>query len=146
MSVPHYKTPGSERRATRQGQHRGDSIQRPVELWVAPQVLVEVSVSFSSSLKLSPHSDGQNAEIVGDVCRARPLPSGVSEQLCGCLPPQTGEPGEQRVAGGLGQIPGSCQALCQPHHQAEVSHGDSISVPIGGNQPSRKLKNHNGKI
>lgn len=56
-----------------------------------------------------------------DVCGARRLPVGVSEQFCGRLPSQTGEPGEQRLAGGLGQIPRGCQALCQPHHQAEVS-------------------------
>lgn len=66
-------------------------------------------------------SDGQHAEIVAGVRGARRLPAGVLEQLRGRLPAQTGEPGEQRLNGGLGQIPRCCQALCQPHHQAEVS-------------------------
>lgn len=66
-------------------------------------------------------SDGQLAEIVAAVRGARPLPAGVLEQLGGRLPAQTGEPGGQRLAGGLGQVPRCCQALCQPHHQAEVS-------------------------
>ena len=66
-------------------------------------------------------SDGQHAEIVDDARSARRLLAGVFEQLCGRLPSQTGEPREQRLAGGVGQIPRSCQALCQPHHQTEVS-------------------------
>lgn len=66
-------------------------------------------------------TDGQYAEIVSDAWSARRLPAGVFEQLRGRLPSQTGEPGEQRLARGVGQIPRSCQALCQPHHQTEVS-------------------------
>lgn len=66
-------------------------------------------------------SDGQHAEIVAGVRGARRLPAGVLEQLRGRLPAKTGEPGEQRLNGGLGQVPRCCQALCQPHHQAEVS-------------------------
>lgn len=69
-------------------------------------------------------SDGQHAEIVDDVRGARRVLAGVFErQLCGRLPSQTGEPGEQRLTRGVGQIPRSCQALCEPHHQTEVSLG-----------------------
>lgn len=71
-------------------------------------------------------SDGQDDEIVDDACSCGPLPAGVSEQLCRRLPPQTGEPGERRLTGGLGQIPLSDPALCQPHHQAEVRHAQYL--------------------
>lgn len=43
-------------------------------------------------------SDGQNAEIVGDVRGSGRLPAGVLEQFRGRLPSQTGEPREQRLA------------------------------------------------
>lgn len=66
-------------------------------------------------------SDGQHAQIVDDARSARRLHPGVSEQFCGRLPSQTREPRERRLTGGLGQIPRSRQALCQPHHQTEVS-------------------------
>lgn len=79
---------------------------------------LDVGVFFTFSFR----SDGQLAEIVAAVRGARPLPAGVLEQLGGRLPAQTGEPGGQRLAGGLGQVPRCCQALCQPHHQTEVSH------------------------
>lgn len=68
-------------------------------------------------------SDGQHVEIVhsaGSACR---LPARVFEQFRGRLPSKTGEPREQRLTGGVVQIPRSRQALCQPHHQAEVSQG-----------------------
>lgn len=76
-------------------------------LWKHPKILLS--------------SDGQHAEIVAGVGSARPLPAGMLEQHRWRLPAQTGEPGKQRLTGGLGQIPGRGQALCQPHHQTEVS-------------------------
>lgn len=76
----------------------------------------------------SSSSDGQHVEVVDDVRSARTLPAGVLEQLGGRLPSQTGESGEQRLTGRVGQVPRSYPALCEPHHQAEVSqHGLYIS-------------------
>ena len=69
---------------------------------------------------LSFSSDGQ--QVIVDDDRSFPaLPAGLFEQLRRCLPAQTGEPGERRLTGGLGQVPRSRQALRQPHHQTEVS-------------------------
>lgn len=70
--------------------------------------------------RFSPQN-GQHAEVVRGVCGARRLPRDVPEQLGGRLPPQTRESGQQRVSRGMGQIPRSRQALCQPHHPTEVS-------------------------
>jgi len=65
--------------------------------------------SVKSSRGVTPlSSDGQNAEIVGDVRGARSLPSGVFQHFRGRLPSQAGEPREQRLTGGVGQIPRSC--------------------------------------
>lgn len=58
------------------------------------------------------------------------LPPGVSQQLRGRLPAQTGEPGRQRLPGGLGQVSRGRPALRQPHHQAEVSRADRTTVLI----------------
>lgn len=58
---------------------------------------------------------------MGDVRGSGRLPVGVLERFRGRLPPQTGEPRQQRLTGGVGQVPRGCQALCQPHHQTEVS-------------------------
>lgn len=87
--------------------------QMKVDSWVLLAEYFTMRYLFSS--------DGQHAEIVDDARSARRLSAGVFEQLCGRLSSQTGESGEQRLVGGLGQIPCSCQALCQPHHQTEVS-------------------------
>lgn len=76
---------------------------------------------FSNEIWVLFSSDGLHSENVDRVCSSRHLSAGMLEQLRRRVSPQTGEPGEQRVPGGLGQIPGCCQALCQPHHQAEVS-------------------------
>lgn len=73
---------------------------------------------------LSP--DGQHAQIVDEARSARRVPAGVFERFRGRLPPQTGEPREQRLSGGVGQVPRGCQTLCQPHHQTEVSQGGFI--------------------
>lgn len=62
------------------------------------------------------------------VRSSRRLSAGMLEQLRRRVSPQTGEPGEQRVTGGLGQVPGRCQALCQPHHQAEVSSKEGVKA------------------
>lgn len=75
-----------------------------------------------------PSPDGQHTEIVGDVRSSRRLSAGVLERLRGRVPPQTGEPGEQRVTGGLGQIPSCCQALRQPHYQTEVSGSGAFEL------------------
>lgn len=75
-------------------------------------------------------SDGQPSEIMDRACSSRHLSAGVLEQLRRRVPPQTGESREQRVTGGLGQIPGCCQALRQPHHQAEVSKKEGWNTTL----------------
>lgn len=88
-------------------------------------LLISSLITFGWNKKLVPlfcfSSDGQPSEVVDGVCSSPHLSAGVLEQLGRRVPPQTGESWEQRVTGGLGQIPGCCQALRQPHHQAEVS-------------------------